>query len=92
MQALRKTYNPFAADVADDIMQNIRTEHDYMDWASLSEGEIVEAFNQLVGIVATYKFNKDLSVLENRSELLSDIKTSMHGFLKAWAINEGFSQ
>jgi len=88
----QENYVPFAEDVANDIMNNVRTEHDYMDWASLSESNIVEAFNQLVGIVASYKFDASLSRLENRSERLTEIESCMTGFLKAWAINEGYSK
>ena len=88
----KETYVPFAADVADDIMCNINTEFDYMDWSSLSEQNIVEAFNQIVGVIATFKADASLTPAENRSERLSDIETSMYGFLKAWAVKEGFSR
>ena len=88
----QETYVPFAEDVAHDIMNNISTEFDYMDWSSLSESNIVEAFNQLVGVVASFKADANLNTLENRSERLSDIETCMYGFLKAWAVNEGFSK
>ena len=88
----QESYVPFAEDVAHDIMNNINTEFDYMDWSLLSEGDIVEAFNQLVGVVATFKADASLTPAQNRSERLSEIETSMYGFLKAWAVNEGFSK
>ncbi len=88
----QESYVPFAEDVANDILSNYSSEFDYMDWSSLSEGDIVEAFNQIVGVIATFKADKNLTIAQNRSERLSDIETCIHGFLKAWAVNEGYSK
>ncbi len=93
MQALKQqSFTPLAEEVAQDIMDNINTEHDFMDWASLSEQSIVEAFNEVIGTIATFKADKALNRLENRSERLSQIEDCIEGYLKAWALKEGFSQ
>jgi hypothetical protein len=83
---------PSASEVANDIMNNQVSHYDYNDWASMKDSNIVEAFGEVIGTIASYKYDSGLSLLEHRSERLSQIEDRIEGFLKAWAIREGYPE
>jgi hypothetical protein len=81
---------PYASEVANDIMNNQVSDYDYSDWASMKDSNIVEAFGEVIGTIATFKYDPAIGLLENRSERLTQIEERIEGFLKAWAIREGY--
>lgn len=81
---------PSSGDVAYRIMNDQVSDYDYTDWAS---DEIqAQAFQQVIGIIASYKWSKALNLLENRSERLTNIEYSINKTLEAWAKRKGFPE
>ena len=81
------TYLPSAGDVAYRIMSDQVSDYDYTDWAS--DELQAQAFQQVVGIIASYKWSKALTMLENRSERLTNIEHSINKTLEAWTKMKG---
>lgn len=81
---------PLASDVANDIMNNVLTEYDITTWKTLTDAEMAEAFRDIIGIIAAFKFDHELAVLENRSTLLFEIQDYLDTVLTEWARKEGY--
>lgn len=67
---------PTAADVAGDIMSNVHTEYDVIDVL-----DTINLVEELIAHIASFKADKGLSLLENRSELLSLIEECIKAHL-----------
>jgi hypothetical protein len=83
---------PSASEVANDIMNNQVSDYDYNDWASLKDSNIVEAFGEVIGTIATFEYDSGISLLENRSDRLSQVEELIKGYLTAWAAKEGYPE
>jgi hypothetical protein len=83
---------PYASEVASDIMNKQVSDYDYMDWSSMTDSDIVEAFGEVLGTIATYKPDPSIGLMANRCERLAQIEERIEGFLKAWAIREGYPE
>lgn len=79
-----------AADVSNDIMNNVLTEYDITTWKMLDVEELADGFRDIIAIIAAFKFDHDLPVLENRSTLLFEIQDYCERFLTNAAIDEGY--
>lgn len=79
---------PSADEVAEDILVNKHSEYDISAWKSVSDAEQAEVLRELIGIYAHFEYDHDLPMLENRSELLSEIKSHLELTLKVWAERE----
>ena len=81
---------PSSGDVAYRIMNDQVSDYDYTEWAS--DELQAQAFQQVIGIIASYKWSKALTLLENRSERLTNIEHSINKILEAWAKRKGFPE
>ena len=81
---------PSADDIAYRIMNDQVSDYDYTEWAS--DELQAQAFQKVVGIIASYKWSKALTLLENRSERLTNIEHSINKILEAWAKRKGFPE
>lgn len=82
---------PTALDVANDIMNNVLTEYDITTWKSSTDAEMADGFRDIIAIIAAFKLDRNLSVLENRSFLLFEIQDYCERFLTEAAKSEGFN-
>lgn len=94
MQYRMKTHEdspmPTAEEVAYDIMNNVHTEHDIFEWKyfdSFYQGELIAG---IIAEIASFEADKSLSLLQNRSERLSNIESLIRGHLTSAAKKEGF--
>lgn len=82
---------PSSSDVANDIMNNVLTEYDITTWKMLDIEELADGFRDIIGIIAAFKYDQKMPILENRSTLLFEIQDYCERFLKNAAIDEGYN-
>lgn len=89
-----KTYSyqarPYASEVADDILSNVNTEFDLCDWSASDDAEQAELLRELITIIASYKYERALSSLENSAERLSRVEAVLQTAIEGWAVKEGY--
>jgi hypothetical protein len=83
---------PFSANVARDILCNVRTIHDYSDWDICTEAKQADLLREVIATTAAFKYDSSLSLLQNRSERLTQIEDLLETVLKAWAVEEGYPE
>lgn len=91
MKEPRDEVKPLASDVANDIMNDVLTEYDITIWKTLTDAEMADGFRDIIAIIAAFKFDHDLPVLENRSTLLFEIQDYCERFLTEVAKQEGYN-
>lgn len=77
-----------AEEVAEDILMYGFRNFDYTTWKTLDDSDKAEAFDELIALIASFKYEPALTTYENHSELLSEIKYSLETTVKHWAARE----
>jgi hypothetical protein len=73
---------PYASEVASDIVNNVRTDYDFSDWASFDHDKQAECFCELVAEVAAADHN----------EVGARVKEYLHNILTTFAVKEGYPE
>jgi hypothetical protein len=82
---------PFAQEVATDILNNVKTDYDFSAWQTLSDAEQAQAFRELIGEMASYKYDPQFSSAANQSIRLLNIDAFLETVIKGWAVREGYA-
>jgi hypothetical protein len=73
---------PYASEVANDIVNNVRTQYDFSDWRSFDDDKQAECFRELVAEVAAADHN----------EVGPRVKEYLETVFKTYAISEGYPE
>ncbi|PPC95209.1 MAG: hypothetical protein CTY33_00185 [Methylotenera sp.] len=73
---------PYASEVANDIVNNVRTAYDFSDWASFDDDKQAQCFRELVAEVAD----------SAHIEVGARVKEYLEAVFKVYAIKEGYPE
>ncbi len=79
-----------AEEVADKILDTPNSEHDIFSWQTWDSFYSDELLAEIICAIASFKYNKDISMIENRSERLTLIEDCIKAHLYEGAKREGY--
>jgi hypothetical protein len=77
-----------AEEVAEDIMMYGFKNFDYNTWKTLDDSDKAEAFDELIALIASQKYDFNLSPSDNRLRHYHEIKDSLETTVTHWAERE----